>query len=325
MVYPNQERERNPVDLSIVIVAFNDREVLLPCLESIRESSPAVSYEVIVVDNGSKDGSIEKVQARFPETRIIHAGYNSGYAGGNNIGFHHSRGEYILFLNPDTLTHEGALDELVRFARNKPDCGAVGPNVRNRDGSLQISCWKKKNLLNYVYMTFLLYRIPGLSQWLGEGGYTLSDFEHEMRVDSVSGCCFLCPRQVLETTGGFDEEYFIYCEEIDLCERIRNHGYAIYYTPSSVITHLGGATTVKNQTWFLIQAEKSRRRFFKKHRTAFEEFIVRSLMFIVALRRWFFYSIKDLLHAAGSESASKAYFVLFLWMCGFKSHGPKPN
>ncbi|MFH0964491.1 MAG: glycosyltransferase family 2 protein [Planctomycetota bacterium] len=254
------------VDLSIVVVCFNDREVVVPCLESIREARPKLELEVIVVDNGSRDGSAQAAREAYPAARALAPGRNLGYAGGNNAGFREARGRYVLFLNPDTLIREGALERMVERADSDERCGAAGPRVVGRDGRLQRSCFRSPRVLDFAAVGLMLHRIPGYERAVGLNGYRDAMYEGPFEPDVVSGCCILARRELLERIGAFDEEYFIYFEETDLCERIRRAGYRVLYVPDAEIVHLGGATTVKQETWFRIQFEKSRRRFFLKHR-----------------------------------------------------------
>ena len=145
--------------------------MLLPCIKAIYSSAPAVNFELIVVDNGSEDGTVEEVKRKFEEVLVIEAGYNSGYAGGNNIGFEKSRGRYVLFLNPDTVVNERTINQLVRFAGSSHEIGVVGPKVLNRDGSLQRSCSRSPNILDCILEAFLLYRVPWFTQLFGYRGY----------------------------------------------------------------------------------------------------------------------------------------------------------
>ena len=316
------------VTLSIVVVCFNDGAVLLPCLESIYTGPPRATFEVILVDNGSLDGSIEEAHSRFPDVVIVRAGYNSGYAGGNNIGFRRASGTYVLFLNPDTTIPQGALDQLVHRADRHPRCGAAGPRVLNADGSLQKSCFRSPCLSRFLHETLMLHRIPGCNTMWGGNGYADTDDGGEMEVEVVSGCCLLARRDLLTEIGAFDEEYFIYFEETDLCERIRAHGWRVLYTPAAEVVHLGGATTVKQRTWFRIQFERSRRRFFAKHRGRHSRLPLHAVLFLnLALR-----SLLGALAFVSTLGRSTALCTntdialrTLAWHCGLFKHGPRPS
>ncbi|MEZ5977454.1 MAG: glycosyltransferase [Planctomycetota bacterium] len=206
------------LDLSIVIVCFNDRAVLMPCLESIFGSNSTISHEVIVVDNASSDGSADEARRRFPDAIVVDAGYNAGYTGGNNIGFHRSRGRWVLFLNPDTIIHDDALGVLVRRAEAL-EVGAIGPHTLNADGSLQRSVYRSPRLVNFVD-SFLLNRLP-LYLGCSASTATATPTTSAMEVDIVQGCCFASPRDLPSAWAASTRATCIYYEEADLQERIR--------------------------------------------------------------------------------------------------------
>lgn len=314
-------------DLSVLIVSFNDSEVLLPCLESIYLSSPRIEMEIIVVDNGSRDSTVRRLRERFPQVALIEAGYNAGYAGGNNFAFRKARGRFVLFLNPDTLVRPGALEGLVARADSLPDLGALGPNVVNEDGSLQRSCFRSPRLLDF-FDSFMLSRVPGYARCFGYLGYRDEDYRRDMEVDAVSGCSLLARRELLERIGAFDEEYFVYFEEADLCERVRASGHKVYYTPAASIVHLGGVTTRRQEAWFRIQAERSRQRFFVKHRGRLSVVALRPLRFISSVMR-LLYATAALVLSAGLWKRVRrkplTELVLLGWQLGIVEQGRRPS
>lgn len=316
----------NVVDVSIVIVCYNDAAVLLPCLESIYALSADVSFEVIVVDNNSNDGGPAEVRRRFPRAEVFEAGYNSGYAGGNNIGFERARGRYVMFLNPDTILGGRVLDSLVERADSTPNCGAIGPNVRNTDGSLQRSVFRSPTLADFVDY-FLLDRLPGYARFFGYMGYRDADYEREQEVDIVCGCCFMARRDLLQKIGAFDEEYFIYFEEADLCERIRASGHKVIYSPTASIVHLGAATTAKQEAWFRIRAERSRHRFFTKHRSRMAVVALTPLLFVNSVVRASLGTLAVIVTAGASRRLRRkagTELTVFFWQIGLVAHGPTP-
>lgn len=267
------------IDLSIIIVSFNSREVLMPCIESIFEAEPRISFEIIVVDNGSKDTSLEEVKLRFKEVNIKEVGCNLGYSGGNNIGFENSKGRYVLFLNPDTLIKKGALDQMVIIADSNLEYGLIGPKVLNKDGSLQRSCFRTPSLMQYLASTLRFHRIPFYIRIFGfPGFYPDGNNDNEKQVDAVSGCCLLIRRDITKRIGLFDTEYFMYFEEFDLCERVRQSGYKVIYSPKASITHLGGSSITQQEAWLWIEYERSRRKFFARYRSKIAEFAVRIIL-----------------------------------------------
>lgn len=325
----NTVNAENEVDLSVVIVCFNDRDVLLPCLGSISRLSERLSFEVIVVDNGSSDGSVKEARRAFGEFAVIEAGHNAGYAGGNNIGFAEASGRYVVFLNPDTLINEGAFDELVSYMDGHSECGAVGPKVFEPDGTLQRTLSHSPRVWDFLADALMLNRIPGYIALFGYRGYRPKDYECESQVDMVAGCCLVARRELLNEIGAFDEGYFIYFEETDLCERIRRNGHKkVVYVPSASIVHLGHATTVKQKTWFKIQQERSRKRFFKKHRSAVAQAAITAILFFRSLSRTVIGAVGLVLTLGRSRrirSRTAMAFKMLCWQLGLAEHGPRPS
>lgn len=315
-------------DLSVVIVSFNSRDVLLPCLESIYASSPRLSLEVILVDNGSKDGSLEEVRRRFAAVTIIESGYNAGYTGGNNIGYRHAAGRNVLFLNPDTLIKHGVLDGLVSRADSDPQCGAVGPRILRQDGSLQPSCYPPPTVANVLCSVLLLDYIPGWESFSGiKTHYRPDEYSQEMEVGAVSGCCLLVPKRVLDEIGAFDEDYWMYGEEDDLCERIRKSGYRILYSPSVSIVHLGGLASKDLTLRWRIHVEHNRRLFFAKHRSKASLLAIRAILLLDTIRRIFVGSVQMIL----TGGCSKKYRLkvaqslgLLCWQVGLIKQANRP-
>lgn len=316
-------------DLSVVIVCFNDQEVLLPCLASIEKAKSTLSTEVIVVDNASRDGSVSAVRKQFPKVRIVQAGFNAGFTGGNNIGFEHATGRYVLFLNPDTLIDHFAFDAMVERADRDNGIGAVGPMVLNNDRTLQCSCFRSPTVGHFFSKAIMLHRVPGYGRVAGhESRYPESRYSREMEVDVISGCAMMVRRDLLTRIGAFDDEYFIYFEETDLCERIRRAGYRIVYVPAATIVHLGGQTTVKQQEWFRIQYERSRRRFFAKHRSRLAYCGVVGTLMLDTGVRWMLGAAANLATLGQSESIRRKTALarhMFLWQLGLRNQGQRPS
>ncbi len=251
--------------LSIVIICWNDWKVIENCLRSIFAGTHGIEYEVIVSDNGSTDGSVEKIRQQFPTVRIVENGANLGFARGNNAGIREATGEYVLILNPDTIIHDGSLDRWIEFADRHPEAGAFGCKVQNPDGTYQESArpfptvWR--SLLAALYLRPLGYLSDSFvsDYYLGWRGDT------EREVDWQSGCCVLFRGDLLNKLGGFDERFFYQFEEVDLCRRVREAGYAIRFTPEASITHLGGQSVGRFPTRFAIEICRNGYRYYYKH------------------------------------------------------------
>jgi len=232
-----------PAELSVIIVNWNARPLLEGCLESIRSLDSRLRIEVIVVDNASSDSSVVSVRDNFPDVTLLENSENVGFAGANNQGAAISSGEYLLFLNSDTVVHKGAFEAMVELLRERSDVGICACRLLNRDGSLQPNVG---NLPTYRAMmqrhTILKYF--GLFK-AARNNYRMRDFNYDRteEVGHVLGAAFVMPRHLFERLGGMDENIFLYFEETDLCRRVQGVGYKIYYTPKGQITHYGGGSS----------------------------------------------------------------------------------
>ena len=229
--------------LSIIILCWNDLKVIADCLRSIYTTTRSEAFEVIVSDNGSTDGSIEFIRQNYPQVQLIENGRNLRFAKANNVGIRAARGELVLILNPDTIIHEGALDAVVSFADQHPEAGAVGCRVLNADGSYQVSARPFASLTGELIAGCYLRPLGYLGKRFLSDTYVGWRGETERSVDWVTGCFILARAEILHQIGGFDEQFFYYYEDMDLCRRIWKAGYPIIYTPSATITHLKGQST----------------------------------------------------------------------------------
>lgn len=251
------------VQLSIIVVSYNTREMTLACLRSVYQQTAGTSFELIVVDNASSDGSAEAISAEFPDAQLIASGVNLGFAGGNNRAAEHASGEHLLLLNPDTVVLNGAIDELMAFARRRPEAKIWGGRTVFEDGSLNpSSCWGRQTLWSVtsnalglnVAIKSVLFDPEALGGW---------DRSTERNVDIVSGCFFLITRDLWHELGGFHPDFFMYGEEADLCLRAGKLGAKPAVTPEATIIHHGGASeTVRGEKIakvFLAKAKLLRR------------------------------------------------------------------
>ena len=225
--------------LSIIIVSLNTKKLTEDCIKSILSEGSQISKEIIVVDNGSSDGSVEALRRLKKERKIdlVENKGNFGYAKANNQGIRKAKGKYLLLLNNDTLVHKGALGELVDFAGKTPSVGVVGSKLLNIDGTLQASCYNFPTITNAIK-----------EYWLGEKGLFgkyAPKGKKPVEVDAVVGAVFLITPQARRKVGILDERYFAYFEDIDYCRQTWGAGLKVYYLPSSVITHYHGATFKK--------------------------------------------------------------------------------
>lgn len=260
------------VTLSIIIVNWNTRDLLATCLDSIERSlfsgdggGAGLETEIIVVDNGSTDGSAEMLRRDYPGVRRIENRENIGFARANNQGLAASRGRYLLLLNTDAFLRGPALAQLVRFMDEHPDAGIIGPRLYFGDGTLQRSCYAFPTLATEFYGAIGLDRLFPRSRLFGRYRLSYWDMRDVCEVDVVMGACLMARREVFEQIGGLDERFFMYSEEVDWCYRARQAGWRIYYVPQAEATHLWGGTSRTQPVQTVVQLYHSRLLFFRKH------------------------------------------------------------
>lgn len=229
-------------DITIIIVSYQTREMTLACIRSVIAQTTAVSYELIVLDNASTDGSAEAIRRAFPDITVIASEENLGFARANNVAAARARGRRLLLLNPDTVVLDHAIERLQAFATANPACGIWGGRTVFADGTLNpASCWRRATLWSVFCMTVGLarFRTSALFNWEGYGGWARDAVR---RVDIVTGCFFLIDRALWNRCGGFDPAFFMYGEEADLCLRARRFGARPMITPAATIIHFGHAS-----------------------------------------------------------------------------------
>lgn len=218
----------------------------LACLRSLFASTHDTSFEVILVDNASVDGSVEAIRTEFPEISLIAEADNHGFGQGNNIAAAAARGRYLLLLNTDTLVPDGAIDRLMQFARQRPDAGIWGGHTVFEDGRPNPTfAWRRITVWSaFCLATGLSALAPG-SKLLNPEGVARWGGGLEQSVDIVSGCFFLIRKELWQELGGFDQAFFMYGEEADLCARARRLGARPRVTPEATIVHFGGGSATK--------------------------------------------------------------------------------
>jgi GT2 family glycosyltransferase len=283
-------RERaGDLDLSILIVSFNTREMTLECLRSVIAQTVETNYEIILVDNDSSDGSADAIEAEFPNIRLIRSKENLGFGRANNLAAEEARGHRILLLNPDTVVLDRAIDRLVKFANENPKCRVWGGRTLWRDLSLNwMSCWREMDLWNQFCFAFgLSYLAPNSAIFNSEayGGWKRNTVRH---VDIVTGCLFLIDRDFWNQLGGFDPAFFMYAEEADLCIRARKAGAQPIITPNATIIHYGGASETSRADK-LVKVFKGKATIMHRHWSPLMRRSGAVLMLAATLTRWWLY------------------------------------
>lgn len=233
-------RGRDIPDVSVVVVSFNTRDLLRDCLRTLEERAGSVSYELIVVDNASRDGSADMVEAEFPHATLLRSDVNLGFAGANNRGFEMARGRYIVLLNSDAFVEPGALELSVAKMDADPRVGLASGRLVGRDGAWQPSARMFPSVTNdLLTLSGLGDKYPH-SRFFGRMDRTWADPMEAAEVDWVPGAYSIIRRGALEEIGFFDQRFFLYYEEVDLCLRIKEAGYQLWYWPDIVVVHIGG-------------------------------------------------------------------------------------
>jgi hypothetical protein len=296
--------------LSIVILCWNDRKVIADCLRSIFATTHSTEFEVIVSDNGSTDGSIEFIRTNYPLVTVVENGRNLRFAKANNVGIRVSCGEYVLILNPDTIIHEGTLDRIVSLADQHPEAGAFGCRVLNPDGTYQPSAWPFTSLRGEWIAAFYSRRLAHVSKWFTSDSYVGWHGATQRQVDWVSGCFLFARRNVLNSVGGFDEQFFYYYEDMDLCRQIWHAGSSILYLPGPTITHLGGQSTKSRIPGlaFVLDSQVTRYLYYYKYLGKAGVRRARTVVLASVLLRRLGYSVKQLIRP--TEHAKKQLELL---------------
>ena len=292
-----------PLDLSVIIVSWNVRDLLRDCLHSL-EAHTGVALEVIVVDNASGDGSAAMVADEFPRVRAIANAANAGFTVANNQGFELSRGRYVLFLNPDTRVVGDALATMVSYMDTHEAVGALGPQLRYGDGSLQSSRRRFPNLATALFeSTPLAWHWPeACNPWARryrmddvpiplEGGQGVEDQE----VDWVVGAAVLARRAVIDRIGGFDQGFFMYSDELDWCRRAKQAGWRIVYFPPALIIHYEGKSSEQSVAARHIRFHTSRVRYFRKYSGPLAAGFLRLALLAMFAAEWMLEAIKRVL------------------------------
>ena len=323
-------------DLSIIIVNWNTRALLKKCLESIYDQMQNRSFEIIVVDNASADNSADMVRKDFPEVRLIENRENAGFGRANNQGYAISSGKYLLLLNPDTEILDHAADTLMAFMHDNEKAGVCGPKCIHPDGTVQVS-WAYFPSLKTIFtnnvsfkdalsMFGIFKRLFGTKAEYSDAGFTVSEVIPRKRVDYVLGQCMLTRRSIIEKTGLFDDDVFMYEEEPDLCYRVLQAGFETWFVPEAAIIHHERQSIGQirdplktDLQWFV----SARSHFFRKHYGVFYKYsflllgslnaVIKTAMFAVlyllTTTRRRYYRSKMLFH----------YYFLYWALAGSKN------
>ncbi|MCK1267976.1 N-acetylglucosaminyl-diphospho-decaprenol L-rhamnosyltransferase [Bradyrhizobium sp. GM2.2] len=276
------------MDVSIIVVTHNTREMTIECIRSILEQTTRVRYELIVFDSGSTDGSSEAIREHFPAVKLITSERDVGFGKANNIAAKGAQGRRLLLINPDTVVLDHAIDRLSEFADTTPECSIWGGRTVFADGSLNpASCWKFATLWSVFCWAVGLNLLKG-SMVFNPEGYPDWKRDCVRSVDIVSGCFFLIDGALWQDLGGFDPVFFMYAEEADLCIRARKLGARPKITPTATIVHYGGASYPRKSE-LRIHLLAGRVTLMDRHWSPLSRAIGRGLYLLMPLTRWLGY------------------------------------
>lgn len=302
--------ENGRMDISFIIVNYNARELLFSCIKSIYETVTKISFEVILVDNGSSDGSLEMVQDKFPDVTPVRNNENRGFASANNQALDLMRGRYALLLNTDTVLTANAVPELLSFMESHPEAAIACGQLLNADGTRQNS------IAGFPDVLSLLLNTPVL-EYLFPRQYPSKryDIKVPVEIDSGIGACLIVRKQAIEKVGKLDERYFFFFEETDWAFQMRKAGWKIYHVPTAFIYHLQGKTIGDG---FNSRREfyRSRYRYFRKWHGRFRSALISVIIFVRLVINWISMTIVNIISLGVSRSARRKWSVysrLILW------------
>jgi N-acetylglucosaminyl-diphospho-decaprenol L-rhamnosyltransferase len=287
----------NVTKVDVIILNWNTRELVAKALHSLPWASGTIELEVLIVDNGSTDGSVEMIRSKFPSVRVFENRENLGFAKGNNLALQHCSAEFLLLLNSDAELKPGALEAMVALLKSKPSAGLIGARILNQDCTLQASfvdfptLWREFLILSGIGRAIF-------GRWYPSHGPRQN--RQAQPVDYVSGACLLLRREACIETGGFDESFFMYAEEVDLCYRLKEKGWQVWYQPDAEVIHVGGGSShsipVKRET----DLYQSRVAYFNKHYGRDSAIILAYMIIVLS-------SIKFVIHSVLSRVSRGKY------------------
>jgi len=250
--------------LSVVLVNYNTRDLTRECLASLYRETVQTDLEVILVDNGSTDGSADMVAREFPGVVLLRNPCNEGFSRANNQGIAVARGEYILLLNTDTVVLDRAVEKTLAFMRAHPEADVAGCRLLNADRSTQPSARSFPNTRNLFWLATLLNAVFPKSRVFGQFDLTWFGYDRVLEVDTVIGAFLMAKRSAFGLVGGFDEKFYFYGDEADLLKRMRDAGCRVFFFPGADVVHYGGGS-IRNPLMYYRNLHNSYLRMLRKH------------------------------------------------------------
>jgi len=298
------------MDISVIIVNYNTKNLLRNCLHSVYETVKNISFEILVVENASQDGSPAMLREEFPQVQVIENSQNRGFAAANNQALALMKGRYALLLNTDTVLKEKAVYELFSFMETHPGVAMASGQLLNADGS------KQNSIANFPSLWTLLFNVP-LLEMIFPQKYPSKRYLHKdpIEIDSGIGACLLVRRKAIEEVGLFDERYFFFFEETDWALQMKKAGWKIFHVPSAYIYHFQGQS-IGHDIRSRIEFYRSRYHFFRKWEPGFFNVLAVSIIFVRLIIDWLLTSLAMALTLGCHRSMRNKWFTyskLFLW------------
>lgn len=301
------------IDVSIIIVNYNNFSMLNNCLESIASYTTEIDYEIIIIDNNSTEGSVERITDKFENITLIKNKKNRGFAAANNQGFRIAKGIYILLLNNDTILFENSIKKVLDFAETFDDPVFVGCQLINEDRTYQSTVVQFPTIWNSFTENFFIYKL--FPKWSFTNKYFQNYLSKDssFQVDVVKGAFLFSKRTDILALNGFDERFFFYSEETDLCYRFKNElNGKIYFYPQTSIIHLGGKKEIKNSWQVFKYLSIGKIKYFQKHFAGFKYFLAIIVHYLGYLARVFLYFIHGLFTFNKDLLLKSGYFLKLL-------------
>lgn len=311
-------RARAGVELSIVIVSWNVREYLEQCLRSVYANATDLDFELYVVDNASNDGSLQMVKERFPLVHLIANDENIGFPKACNQAIRECEGKYVLLLNPDTVVLPTALQQMIQFMESQPRTGAVGPKIMGQDHTVQHVCARMFPTLSTMFFDqLMLAKLFPASRLFGSYMMGYWDHNSSREVDCLVGSCLMVRKSALDSIGLLDEQHFMYLEDIDLCYRLKQSGWKVYYLHTAEIIHYSNGAGQSTEraadiTLFSVMDREAKMIFFERYYGHVHAVVLRGIFLLATICRLSLI-IPVYLVTAISRHPARQYFCRTLW------------
>lgn len=286
--------------LGVIIVSYRSRSVLGPCLDSLAACRERVPHEIVIVDNDSRDGTVEWLRAEHPEVHTIANPHNHGFASAVNQGAAASAADHLLLLNPDSLVDADGLERLLAVVSQDERCGVAAPRLLDDDGRPARSCGRFPNLWTLACEHLGFARAFPNHAWFSGYKYAGVPLDRLDEVAWASGAALLVPRRAWTDVGGLDDGFFMYMEEVDWCRRARARGWRVRYVPTATFTHTGQHASKGSGGRTYLHNLRSRVRYFRKHHGVVAAGVAKGILLLSLVLKW----VSSRLGAHGEESSS---------------------